>query len=274
MSRTVMDGTTKNSAPEKPPSDQEPVLHAQTQSGPQLQFKPKTATFTSGSTPPAWMAHLANFKATSLFKGVNITPGHLMLCLFLFFFFWLFIVYWIRHNEPLANQVLGSPHAFAPTALHDRHLINSVKGAYPVHTSPTAGQIWTPPIGIHGQSVFDGSAPVQPPSPVQNPSLQAAQAYGAAAAQPYMPPLPPQPYMQNMQMPSTQPYPPQAMPAQPYAQGWDLANGGYQQAPAQYMTQFGAPMTGTMQALPPTQGVYHMPVATPSGPRLKLYTNR
>jgi hypothetical protein len=266
-----MDGTTKNSAPEKSQSDQGPVLHAQAQTGPQLQFKPKTATFTSGSTPPAWMAHLANFKATSLFKGVNITPAHLMLCLFLFFFFWLFVVYWIRHNEPLANQVLGSPHAFAPTALHDRHLINSVKGAYPVHTSPTAGQIWTPPIGIHGQSALGGPAPVQSsssspwPSPVQTSSPQAAQAYGAPATQPYM---------QTLQMRSAQPYAPQTMPAQPYTQGWDLANGGYQQAPAQYMTQFGAPMTGTMQALPPAQGVYHVPVVTPSGPRLKLYTNR
>lgn len=273
MSRTVMDGTAKNSAPEKPQSDKGPVLHAQTQTGPQLQFKPKTATFTSGSTPPAWMAHLANFKATSLFRGVNITPAHLMLCLFLFFFFWLFVVYWIRHNEPLANQVLGSPHAFAPTALHDRHLINSVKGAYPVHTSPTSGQIWTPHIGIHGQAALGAPVPMPSSSPAQAPAAQAYTA-PAPAAQPYIQALPPQPYVQNMQMQSTQPFAPQAMPAQPYAQGWDLANGGYQQAPAQYMTQFGAPMAGTMQALPAAQGIYNVPVATPNGPRLKLYTNR
>lgn len=42
-------------------------------------------------------------------------------------------------------------------------LINGVKEAYPVRTSlPTSGQIWTPPIGIHGSNVYNGQ-PAPPP---------------------------------------------------------------------------------------------------------------
>ena len=111
---------------------------------------------------PDLLSAVGSFNFMSLFKGINITPNHLLILLFGFFFFWLFVVYWIRHNEPLANQVLGSSHAFAPTAQQDRHLINGVKEAYPVRTSPTSGQIWTPPIGIHGSNVYNGQ-PAPPP---------------------------------------------------------------------------------------------------------------
>lgn len=255
---------------------------------------------------PGLLSAFASFNFMSLFKGINITPNHLLILLFLFFFFWLFVVYWIRHNEPLANQVLGSSHAFAPTAQQDRHLINGVKEAYPVRTSPTSGQIWTPPIGIHDSNVHGGQqAPQQmaAPAPVQIPVQPHAPARLAGVD-----PMATQMHAGAQRLFSAHQQPmgaqQQALMQQQQAfqqSQWSLANGGYQQAPATYSTQFGSPMTNGVMPQGPAQmapmagtapaqtqipgtpiqqiptgnaGIYHHAYQTEGGPRLKMFTNR
>ncbi len=86
---------------------------------------------------------LAGISLSEAFKGIRVTPNFLYLCLFSGFTLWLFVVYWIRHNEPLANQVLGT-HATSRTTVDDRRLLNSVKDAMPFRTSSTFGDIYTP----------------------------------------------------------------------------------------------------------------------------------
>ncbi len=87
---------------------------------------------------------LAGISLSEAFKGIRVTPNFLYLCLFAGFTLWLFVVYWIRHNEPLANQVLGTGAVNSRTTIDDRRLLNSVKDAMPFRTSSTFGDIYTP----------------------------------------------------------------------------------------------------------------------------------
>ncbi|MBC7999171.1 MAG: hypothetical protein IAF58_14575 [Leptolyngbya sp.] len=87
---------------------------------------------------------LAGISLSEAFKGIRVTPNFLYLCLFAGFFGWLFVVYWIRHNEPMANQVLGGETGRAHTSYDDRILLNSVKQAMPFRTSAKSGEIYTP----------------------------------------------------------------------------------------------------------------------------------
>lgn len=242
---------------------------------------------------PDLLSAVGSFNFMSLFKGINITPNHLLILLFGFFFFWLFVVYWIRHNEPLANQVLGSSHAFAPTAQQDRHLINGVKEAYPVRTSPTSGQIWTPPIGIHDSNVYGGQPAPPPmgalaPMPAQIPVQPHAPARLAGVDM-----MAPQMHAGGQRLFSAHQ---QTMSAQQQAfmqqqqafqqSQWSLANGGYQQAPAAYSAQFGSPMSdGVMTQAPPQMAPPMAPAVAPGAPiqqpyqsvggsRLKMFTNK
>jgi hypothetical protein len=96
------------------------------------------------SQTPAWSSALQGLKIENLFAGINITPNILMLLLFGSFIGWLGVIYFIRHHEPFANQVLGSSAAYAPTANYDRHLINNCRDALPLKTSAQMGVIYTP----------------------------------------------------------------------------------------------------------------------------------
>ena len=67
---------------------------------------------------------LAGISLSEAFQGIRVTPNFLYLCLFAGFTFWLFVVYWIRHNEPLANQVLGTYSA------NTRHTVDEIGRAH------------------------------------------------------------------------------------------------------------------------------------------------
>lgn len=83
-------------------------------------------------------------KFSDMLQGINVTPNFMLAMLFLGFTAWLFVIYWIRHNEPLANQVLGTPQACAPTAHEDRKIVNGLKHALPIRTSHRTGNFFTP----------------------------------------------------------------------------------------------------------------------------------
>lgn len=96
------------------------------------------------STTAAWNPGIKGVKFSDMLQGINVTPNFMLAMLFLGFTAWLFVIYWIRHNEPLANQVLGSPEATAPTALQDRRIIDGAKHALPIRTSDRMGNFYTP----------------------------------------------------------------------------------------------------------------------------------
>lgn len=89
-------------------------------------------------------ASVKGVKLSDMLQGINVTPNFMLAMLFLGFTAWLFVIYWIRHNEPLANQVLGTPQACAPTAYQDRQLVKGLKHALPIRTSDRTGNFFTP----------------------------------------------------------------------------------------------------------------------------------
>jgi hypothetical protein len=102
-----------------------------------------------------WQHTLQALNMTNLLQGIKITPNFLFLLLFAGLVGWLFIIYWIRHNEPFANSVLGTHYAPAPTAHVDRQLVAGTKEALPFRTSQTTGDIYvpTPQINEHNQDL-------------------------------------------------------------------------------------------------------------------------
>ncbi len=91
-----------------------------------------------------WTSAFAGLKFSDLFRGITVTPNMMFLFLFLGFTGWLGVVYWVRHNEPFASQVIGTRTAHAPTGHADRKLVEGIRQALPFRTSPTAGMIYVP----------------------------------------------------------------------------------------------------------------------------------
>lgn len=108
---------------------------------------------------PFWSSALQGVKIGNVFQGINITPNFLLLLLFSSMVAWLGVIYWIRHHEPLANQVLGSSGAYAPTAVSDRSMLHGMKEVFPVKTSSSTGHVYTPPVGTaaHADSLLANS---------------------------------------------------------------------------------------------------------------------
>ena len=92
----------------------------------------------------SWNNGIRGVKFSDMVQGINVTPNFMLAMLFLGFTAWLFVIYWIRHNEPLANKVLGTPQASAPTAFQDRMIVNGAKHALPIRTSDRTGNFYTP----------------------------------------------------------------------------------------------------------------------------------
>lgn len=83
-------------------------------------------------------------KLSDLFQGIKLTPNFMFFLLFFGFFLWIFVIYWVRHNEPFANQVLGTPKADSKKAAADRRIVAGIKNAFPVQTSATTGEVYVP----------------------------------------------------------------------------------------------------------------------------------
>ena len=132
------------------------------------------------SQTPAWSSALQGLKIENLFAGINITPNILLLLLFASFIGWLGVIYFIRHHEPFANQVLGSSAAYAPTAGYDRHLINNCRDALPLKTSSQMGVIYTPDPQSN-QPMQRLGAPAMSATPVGSPANQSLTAAMSSA---------------------------------------------------------------------------------------------
>lgn len=211
----------------------------------------------------AWNSALKGLSLKSLTQGLVITPNFLFLMLFLAFTGWLGVVYWVRHNEPFANAVLGSGRAYAPTAHADRRLLDGVREAMPFKTSPNTGKIYTPTPGPGPQPYGYQVPQAAAIGSIASPGLAPAQIPSAPALGHFAAPHSMRSYGNVPQ------YNPAPAPAPAAGYGWSLAEGGFSQESAHFMSQFGAP-----QALSPAYSHVYVPVATPTGQRLKVYTTR
>lgn len=139
------------------------------------------APVTHGASPsqsPVWSSAMQGIKFTDIFQGIKLTANFWLAVMFLAFIGWLFVIYWIRHHEPLANSVIGTGAALSPTAEFDRKMMAHTSSAIPMRTSPTMGSVYTPlPEGQQGAPQADLAAMTSPGAV-------------AAAAPPQMMPVP------------------------------------------------------------------------------------
>ncbi len=84
------------------------------------------------------------YKLEHLTEGLRINNGIRFAILFIAFAGWLYIVYWLRHHEPLLRQSIGMNAAAAPTANQDKSIVASIKNAFPLKTSAEFGSIYVP----------------------------------------------------------------------------------------------------------------------------------
>jgi hypothetical protein len=93
-----------------------------------------------------------NMKLSHFFHGIHVSTNFSILMAFLFFLGWLFVVYWVRHNEPFADQVLGTVPQSITSAV-DRRLVDGIKQAFPIRLSSDTGAIYEPLPGSQRSTV-------------------------------------------------------------------------------------------------------------------------
>ncbi len=80
-----------------------------------------------------WSSALQSVKFSDFTQGLRFTPAMGMACLYAGFIASLFVLYAIRHNEPMANAILGTaPASQGPSAYTnytDRRVINRMRGS-------------------------------------------------------------------------------------------------------------------------------------------------
>lgn len=106
---------------------------------------------------PFWAAALQAIKPGTFFQGINISANFWLAMMFLGFISWLFVVYWIRHHEPFANQVLGTGAAQSATANYDRRMMAEIREAIPINNSAQGETIYVPDPGSFAQSPPNGA---------------------------------------------------------------------------------------------------------------------
>jgi hypothetical protein len=117
-----------------------------------------------GGTPPnsgqpGWSSALQGLKLTDALQGINVTPNTLLLMMFLGFFGWLYVVYFIRHHDPI-NVTNTNGSALSATAHQDRNIVGRIKNAYPLRTSNGMGNIYTPSVTEPSFNGIPADAPV------------------------------------------------------------------------------------------------------------------
>ncbi len=90
-------------------------------------------------------------------EGLKINTGMRFAILFIAFAGWLYIIYWIRHHEPFANQAIGVQTSLAPTANEDKRMVAAIKNAFPWRTSANMGNLFVP--SPQGAQLLEESSP-------------------------------------------------------------------------------------------------------------------
>ncbi len=131
-----------------------------------------------------WNSALKALNITNALQGINVSANFLFLLLFIGFFAWLFVIYFIRHHEPLANHVIGSGAAQSATASADRQLVEGIKNAMPMHTRADFGEVYVPnkpTAPVPGPSGLVYAGPSSEAQPVLQPALQFSTFAGSPA---------------------------------------------------------------------------------------------
>jgi len=84
------------------------------------------------------------FNLANLADGLKINMGFRFAILFIAFAGWLYVIYWVRHHEPLANQVIGVNTCNSPTANQDRSIMAAMKNCYVLKTTPDLAPPYVP----------------------------------------------------------------------------------------------------------------------------------
>jgi hypothetical protein len=204
------------------------------------------------SQSTGWNSALQSVKISDALQGINVTPGFLFILLFLGFICWLYVIYWVRHHEPLANSVLGVGAPMTRMSQVDRQLLNGTKYAFPQHTTNETGDIYVPGV---------------PESPVPSLSLSLDKA-GSVQAAPLMPmpapPIPPQPAPPPQPTPLSGNQAYLSRPARMQFAAQAPSGYGVLPAPGVYVPSFGQPAA---------QSAYLAPLDA-SGSRLRMFVNR
>ncbi len=193
------------------------------------------------SQTPIWTSALQGLKLSHALEGINISVNVWFFFFYMMCIFWLFLVYWIRHHEPLANAVLGRGAAKYETAAADRRIIDNCRDATPIRTSQSQACYAPMPATFHDPSAQE--------------AVKAAAFNSNTANQPYFAPT-------NFVPPNPTPAVnvPGAIAAPSGAGTQDMAS-FYNQS-----TPFGAPIGAApaipSQAIPNANGPGHM-IATP-----------
>ncbi|SRR5579885_2877033 len=233
---------------------------------------------------PSWSSPLQAVKLSDVLQGINVTPNVLFLFLFFAFFGWLFVIYWVRHHDPMAHTQIGQSRrwGYASTATVDRQIVAGMRHAVPIRTSPYTGDVYVPtgtlaPVAGMASSAMaavPGSAPV---SGVAQREPAATAAGGSAPPAPFGAPA----SSPELVGPSMGPVPQVPAPSEPaVAAGPVMAPvpafsgtpGGFPLAPPASAPLPAAAAAGQIggQAM----GAYCVPVQTPDGPRVKTVTSR
>jgi len=92
-----------------------------------------------------WMTALQHMRLSKALEGIHVSNNAGLLILFLGMGIWLFVVYAVRHHDPLAKQITtGANKALSVRRQIDERVVSSMRGALPVHMSSDAGTIFVP----------------------------------------------------------------------------------------------------------------------------------
>ncbi|CAN5735938.1 hypothetical protein BH10CYA1_BH10CYA1_34240 [soil metagenome] len=209
------------------------------------------------SQTPIWTSALQGMKLSHALEGIKVSINVWFFFFYMMCIFWLFLVYWIRHHEPLANGVLGRGAAKYETAAADRRIIDNCRDATPIRTSQNQACYAPMPAEFHDPSAQQ--------------AIKAAAFNANTANQPYFAP--------------TNFVPPNPTPAVGVPGGMAAPSGAGTRDMASFYNQstpFGAPIGAApvipFQAIPNANGPGHM-IATPmplapGSQRLKMIINR
>jgi len=78
---------------------------------------------------------MENISWSTFFAGLKVNTGIRFVVVFSTFICWLYVVYWVRHHEPFANQAVGISAPHSATTAADRSLIARVIKVFPFQTS-------------------------------------------------------------------------------------------------------------------------------------------
>jgi hypothetical protein len=92
-----------------------------------------------------WLTALQHMRLSKALEGIHVSNNAGLLILFLGMGVWLFVVYAVRHHDPLAKEIAtGKNKILSVHRQIDERVVSSMKAALPVRMSPDAGTIFVP----------------------------------------------------------------------------------------------------------------------------------